>query len=274
MKIFDCFIYNGEDELLDIRLNELDSYVSYFVLVESNISFSGIKKSYSFNSNKFKKFKHKIRYVPVQDGQAKYQNKNYWPFFKAVQWQREFFCRNSILDGLYDAQDEDYVLLSDIDELPNLENLSFDTEIIIFKQICLQFKLNLMNPGLTPYFGTKGIKFRSLGIPSELRLFDQEHLGIVNYQGLNKKYVKDGGWHFSYCTGTQDILKKIRFYSHFERAKSINLEHIDNCIKNRKDLWNGEFNYVKKTKNLEIKNNEFLPKYVQQNMQKFKHLLA
>ena len=113
MKIYDCFSYWDEDLLLDLRLNILDKYVDYFVIVERNKTWQNNSKKLQFNIEKFKNFKDKIIYVPVEDmpgGDNPYR--------------RENFQRNCILRGLKNAKDEDIILISDLDEIPNPENLS------------------------------------------------------------------------------------------------------------------------------------------------------
>ena len=63
MKIFDCFMFYDEKVLLEIRLNILNKYVDYFVIVESKNFHNGQKRSLQFNIKDFPKFKDKIIYV-------------------------------------------------------------------------------------------------------------------------------------------------------------------------------------------------------------------
>lgn len=63
MKIFDCFMFYDEELLLDIRLNILDQYVDFFVIVESEYFHNGNKRQLKFDINKFKKFNKKIIYI-------------------------------------------------------------------------------------------------------------------------------------------------------------------------------------------------------------------
>ena len=62
MKIFDCFMYFDEEVVLDLRLNILNKYVDYFVIVESTFTHKGDKRKLKFNHEKFRKFKNKIMY--------------------------------------------------------------------------------------------------------------------------------------------------------------------------------------------------------------------
>ena len=113
MKFFDCFMYNNEDLILDVRLNSLDKYIDKFVIVEAKQNHQGKKKDrFNFEINNFKKFKDKIKYLKIENFPDQYSS-----------WQRENFQRNFITKGLLDANDDDFVIISDIDEIPNLEYL-------------------------------------------------------------------------------------------------------------------------------------------------------
>src|SRR5210317_2072468 len=112
MKIFDCFLYSNEDLILDVRLNTLSDYVSRFVIVEANKDHQGKEKKLNFNINNFPKFKNKITYLVVDDFPKNLTN-----------WQRENYQRNFISNGLHNVQEDDYIIISDVDEIPNLENI-------------------------------------------------------------------------------------------------------------------------------------------------------
>ena len=62
MKIFDCFMFYDEKTLLDIRLNILNEYVDYFVIVESKYFHNGKERELKFNINEFSKFKEGTRW--------------------------------------------------------------------------------------------------------------------------------------------------------------------------------------------------------------------
>ena len=106
--IYDCFSYWDEDLLLDLRLNILDNYVDYFVIVEGNKTWQNNPKKLRFEIDKFKKFKNKIIYVPVTDlpdGEDPYLRENHQ--------------RNAIVNGLNNANDNDVIIISDLDEIPD-----------------------------------------------------------------------------------------------------------------------------------------------------------
>ena len=113
-KIYDCFSYWDEDLLLDIRLNILNDYVDYFVIIEGNKTWQNNDKKLRFDLTKYQKFKDKIIYIPVKDmpdGDNPYL--------------RENFQRNCISRGILRAQDEDLIIISDLDEIPNPKKNKF-----------------------------------------------------------------------------------------------------------------------------------------------------
>ena len=130
MKVYDCFMYYDEDTVVDIRLNYLDAYVDKFVIVESKFTHSGNRKDLLFDINKFKHFKDKIIYL-VLDNQPQEIETIYdkddenSQSFKSIEnaIRRENYHRNYINRGLVDAEAEDIIMVSDADEIPNLENL-------------------------------------------------------------------------------------------------------------------------------------------------------
>jgi beta-1,4-mannosyl-glycoprotein beta-1,4-N-acetylglucosaminyltransferase len=132
MKIFDCFLYSNEDLILDVRLNTLSNYVSRFVIVEANKDHQGKEKKLNFNINNFQKFKNKITYLVVDDFPKNLTN-----------WQRENYQRNFISNGLHDVQEDDYIIISDVDEIPNLENIDSikKTDIQFLNKKCIIINL-------------------------------------------------------------------------------------------------------------------------------------
>ena len=131
MNIYDCFMYFDEDMLLDIRLNTLNKYVKKFVIVEANYTHNGEAKSLNFNIRNFKKFKDKIIYIILNEkpGILKETNltnlekKNSAILYNAV--VRENFQRNFLQKKIKEFNDEDLIMISDLDEIPNLEKFNY-----------------------------------------------------------------------------------------------------------------------------------------------------
>ena len=155
MKIFDCFMYFDEETVLELRLNILDKYVDYFVIVESSFTHKGDKRDLKFNHQKFKKFKDKLIYITydeeppeIRKNLINEKDNEAIKSFKYIENAilRENGQRNYILKGLDLANNDDMILISDVDEIPNLENL----------------ELSKIKVG-TPLFPTMVIYYRSLG---------------------------------------------------------------------------------------------------------------
>ena len=164
MKIFDCTLYYDEDLILETRLNILDKHVDKFVICESTFTHSGKEKKLNFDIKKFSSFKNKIIYL-INDTEPKNlvysQNNKESPeqmrpnAMKRIANQREF-----LLNGLQEADDNDLILYSDNDEIPNLENFDINkikSKILVFEQKLFHYKFNLLNDRIL-WHGTKGAK--------------------------------------------------------------------------------------------------------------------
>ena len=136
MKVYDCITFFNEEELLELRLNILNKYVDYFVICEAREDHRGNSKKLNFNLSKFNKFKEKIIYLIVD----KFEN------CKRT-WDRQNFQRDYLINGIKNADKDDLILFSDIDEIPNLEKLNslsseINSRIGIFDQKVFYYILN------------------------------------------------------------------------------------------------------------------------------------
>ena len=291
MKIFDCFMYFDEDLILDVRLNILDRYVDHFVIVESKFNHKGEKRSLNFDLKKYKKFENKIKYLVIEEMPNNLEaitdqdfgiSKEHKFINNAV--KRENFQRNFIKNGLNEAQDEDFILISDLDEIPCLENLdlkSVKEKILIFKQLMTYYKFNLALPNFW-WHGTKGCLKRNLKSPQWLRnvkskkysLFRLDILfSAMRYNSI--KLIENGGWHFTNIKSAEEIELKFKSYLHHREFElsNINLEDIREIIKNKYAIYDlnvdqrdNKIGHGKKLINLEDKS---LPNYIIKNKQNF-----
>ena len=159
MKIFDCFTFNDELEILDIRLNILNKFVDKFIIVESKTNHQGNEKKVNFNINQFKKFKDKINYFLIDKIPSNYSS-----------WEIEGYQRNYISYGLNSCDKNDVIIISDIDEIPNLEKFNFNKmkrKFYSFEQEHFMYKLNLERP--VKWIGSKLCKYKNLKSPQWLR---------------------------------------------------------------------------------------------------------
>ena len=143
MKIIDCFMYYDEDLVLDIRLNTLNKYVSFFVICEANFNHNGTKRDFKFNIKNHLKFKEKIIYIPLteQPSNLKKINKNENELLKNSKildnaLLRENFQRNYLYKEINKFNDNDLIIISDLDEIPNLENFSYEAKITFLNKKC------------------------------------------------------------------------------------------------------------------------------------------
>jgi len=203
MKIYDCFSYWDEDLLLDLRLNILNDYVDYFVIVEGNKTWQNNPKKLNFDINKFKIFKDKIIYIPVENMPG---GDN--PYI------RENFQRNCINRGIEDADEDDLILISDLDEIPNpkkIKDFKKSMRFAVFKQLHFYYKLNLQSQ-LNPYwFGSRICIKKFLKSPQWLRDLKFKKRPFWRFDKLRlNNIIENGGWHFCNLKEPEKILYKYK----------------------------------------------------------------
>ena len=295
MNIYDCFMYFDEDLLLDIRLNSLNKFVKKFVISESTYTHSGSKKKLNFNIDNFKKFKDKITYIVVED-----QPKNILNLTENETEEkrgeklilngmaRDYYQRENLIKGIKDANNDDLILISDLDEIPDLNNLNYskiNNQIIIFEQKMFYYKLNLLY-GDYNWLGTRGIKKKNLISPLWLRNVKGRNYPKWRVDVLfsKKKYsnilfIKNGGWHYTFLKTAEELEKKLlNFAHHYEYQESgLNIKKIKQFIDEKRVIYDHnvdqkQFKWSGKVKLKKIKNN-FLPEYIRSNLNKYKDWL-
>ena len=284
MKIYDCFMFNNEDLILDIRLNILDSYVDYFVIVESRFMHSGKKKRNFFNIKRYNKFEKKIIYIFLEEIPNFIKNSFSFQADKVlsslISWKYENYQRDQITKGIANAKSEDVILISDIDEIPNLSNLDlkkFDQKILSFKQKFFYYKFNYLSLDYPSWFGTKLCRKKNLKSPQWLRslktskqypFYRLDKIFFSNTYEHSCSIIEDGGWHFSWIGDSKVIVDKIESTAHTELDKKEikDTKNIEEHISNKQS-------FVDKSnfKKVDIKSN--LPSYIYQNKEKFRQFL-
>ena len=291
MKIYDCFMYFDEEVVLDVRLNTLNEFVDYFVIVESIYTHKGDPRELKFNHKKFEKFKDKIIYIVdeetypqtdeinTEDSEGEKSRK---AIFNAA--YRENGQRNLITRGLKKANDEDIIMISDVDEIPKLSELNFkniNEKIILFKQDMFYYKFNLWLPNLI-WTGTKACKKKNLVNPQWLRnIKDRKYsfFRIDTFFSKTKytsiKVINDGGWHFSNIKTPKEIEFKLRSYLHHREfdLNPLSVTQIDEIIRNKQAIYDLKVDKtVNKIGNGSILKNfdlNKLPEYIVTNKNKF-----
>ncbi len=270
-KIYDCFCYFNEDLLLELRLETLWDSVDYFVICESVLTISGLPKPLFFDANKFKKYESKIRHLIVKD----------YPFDTTDAWRNERWQRDYLINGLYDAKPDDWIILSDVDEIPRPQALALYNPNIgkraDFQQYMYAYYLNNRwelegSPAI--WVGSKVTTFSNLmnffgGSLEILRGFKLK--GPL--RGLKKAFFKtfliqkieNGGWHFTWMAGIEKIIQKLESFAHqeFNKPEFKQPEKIKELIHSGRDVLFPDRRY--KIQDLD----EQFPEYLSKNSEKF-----
>ena len=284
-------MFFDEEMLLDLRLNILDKFVDKFVIVESSYTHSGKEKKLIFDINKYSKFKKKINYIVLKEppkGIEKINNNDSEGEVSRKEilnaLKRENLQRDTIFNGLNDADKNDWIIISDLDEIPDLTNINFNNiknKIIFFKQKVFYYKLNLELKNLR-WIGTKACRKKHLKSPQWLRnlkdkIYPKWRVDILFSE---KKYndvffIENGGWHFSFVKKPEDIEKKLKSYLHHREydLDPLGIENIKNLIKSkaviydhRVDQTQYKFGGGQKLEKIDIK---FLPEYIFSQKEKY-----
>ena len=282
-------MYCDEKMLLNIRLNTLDKYVDKFVIVESNFYHNGKEKNFNFNINDYSDFKKKIIYIQATEKPLGIKSYNEGDN-KAVDIFNSLlldnFQRNKILLGLVEASPEDIVIISDVDEIPNLADIDFRSitkKFLFFKQFFFYYKFNLKHPTLR-WFGSKATKRSNLKTPQFLRnlknkIYPLWRLDVLfsKKKSFNVKIIDNGGWHFTNIKNANDIYKKMNYFAHhteFEESR-IGVKDIDQFIKDEIVYYDHKLdksvqNKWKANIRLEKVDLNKLPAYILNNYDKYK----
>ncbi|MCT7520067.1 glycosyltransferase family 17 protein [Aliarcobacter cryaerophilus] len=274
-KVYDCFTFFNEMDLLEIRLNELDEVVDYFVVVESTRTFQKKDKPLYLNLNdeRIVKFKDKIIHVVVDDFP------NFFTHFRVPKtWDYENHQRNAISRGLMNAKPDDIIIVSDVDEIPNAKKLADNINLnkpVVFQQRFFYYFLNYIMTKATSessiiqknnmiyWRGSVMIRYKDFTSAREVRNLRND---------LSMTQIEEGGWHFSYIGGIDAIISKLKSFSHAKEAKQLlnnvdDKERISKIISQGNDLFDRDMSF----KPLPL--SESFPKYLIDNINKYEKLL-
>jgi len=269
-----------ELDLLEIRLNILDPVVDFFVITEATTTQIGKEKKMYFEESKerFSKFAAKIIYNPIDMNGIDFEN----------QWHRETYQKNQCINGVANAQNEDIVIFSDLDEIPDpnaikriLERFQSD-KIYHFAQELFYFFFNYKNidgtllssSGEFPDVQEKkwlGSKLCTVQMAKKYELDTLRHEYMLREHAVR---VENGGWHFSYMGGTQSsvqerIKNKLGAFSHseFDKWKYYNIFHIWLSIHTGKDLLGRKAKFAK------VPITENYPEWLRNNYKNYQHFV-
>ena len=261
MAIYDCFQYFDEDHMVDLRLNVLDQYVDYFVISESTKTHQGKDKKINFDIKKFPKFKKKIKFI-VADYNDSINFKNHVGGESPIEQHQ----RNSLIKGIENASSEDLIILSDSDEIPDLTKLNQiqdNKKIIAFSQKMFMYKINLQNIDESNWIGSKITKKKNITTMQNLRNLKFKKYPFWRIDKYNLQTI-NGGWHFSFLQTPEQILNKIKSFSHGEfNINNVNEKIIEEKILKNEDIF-GRGIKLKKT----LLDSSY-PNYILENKEKF-----
>ena len=267
-KIYDCFTFYNEFDILELRLQEHWDYVDKFVIAEANTTHQGAPKDFLLEQNwdRFKDYADKIVHIKVDDMP---QSTN--------AWVPENFQRNALARGLMDADENDIILVSDCDEMvrdaafeymKESEHDLFATRIPLF-----YFKLNYMmyQPNQT-LIGAIGVRRKYLQTPQRIR---DMGVGLMqrpwDYNDGRQCSIPHAGWHFSYFGNEDHVKNKIKSFAHQETNNEyiLNQVDLDDIFKNKRGLDANNTN--EKFEIVEV--DEYFPNTVVNNLEKYSQFI-
>ena len=257
MKIFDCFIFNHEIELLEIRLNILNDYVDKFVITEGDMTFSGLPKESHFLNNKerFAKWEDKIILNQINIPECE------------SPWHREIYSRNAMIN-LDIFNDDDLIVMSDGDEIPNPEILEQASEWVsddthfTFEQSCYAYWMN--NLYSDKWFGTRAATYKYVNNTT----VDDIREGTEDESKISGSIITNGGWHFTYLGNEDHIRQKINSFCdrHFDVPEVT--ENISKNLEDGNDVLNRTHISYRK-----VDLDDSFPQYIIDNQEKYLHLI-
>lgn len=282
MKIYDCFTFFNELDLLEIRLNELNQEVDFFVLVEATFTHQGNPKPLYFEQHKLRyaAFLQKIIHVVVTDIPEKFYTET------SKTWILENHQRNCIARGIQVAAENDLILISDIDEIPKSDSIKqakLMSVPVVFAQVHHAYFFNtiFIKPKNFNYYKKKFLSlfFKKYKIKF---LRDNFWLGTImiskkmiettiqywrnQREAINNKHtiLENAGWHFTYLGGVTKIIEKLNALNEeFDYKPYMDSDYLKNALNNKKPILPNQEKFEA------IKNNYTLPKYISDNHAKF-----
>ena len=264
-KIFDCITFFDENLLVNSRFEILDNVVDYFIVCESRFDHRGERKKINFKL-KNKKFEKKVRHIVI--------DKNF-PNIKDG-WQVEAYQREKILDGINDASEDDLIMYSDSDEIPNpdlLKDIHLNKKYGIFMQKFYTYKINVFNKYESPWEGTKICKKKDLSTFTHLRKkIKSKNIKKPFYKLFVQRSIQtfeQGGWHFNNLYSPEIISKKLKTFQH----KEFSAERFSNINVIKKKLLNLEDLFERKHKYQKVDIDDSYPLYIKLNQNLFKDFI-
>jgi beta-1,4-mannosyl-glycoprotein beta-1,4-N-acetylglucosaminyltransferase len=301
MKIYDGFLFFNELDLLEIRLNVLDKVVDKFILVEASVTHQGKNKPFIFEENKerFSSFLDKIIYIKVDNipptfstipniDPITFKEQCFYSIYKDITqtrlfnrfdpnemgFGRDFFQKECVKLGMEEANDEDILISSDLDEIPNPEIIARlgeffeEDDLYTFNQIHYCYYLNMLHYSHidntrhnreinTNWKGSRMGQWKTL-----------KNYSLNELRAQDNNDILDGGWHFSWMGGIDRVKTKLQSYSHQENNKSNIIESVDNMLNVEDVIYD-----FRGDKSVKVEMGYDHPEYLIENQDKFSYLI-
>ena len=257
MAIYDCFQYFNEDHMIDLRMNILNDYVDKFVITGGNMTFSGLPKESHFLNNKdrFAKWEDKIILNQIE-----------LPDLEGP-WHREIYSRNAMVrPDIFN--DDDLILMSDGDEIPNPEILEHASEWVsddthfTFEQSCYAYWIN--NLYSNKWFGSRAATYKHI----KNTTVDDIREGTEDENKISGSIITNGGWHFTYLGNEDHIRQKINSFCDRQFDIPEVTENISKNLDSGKDVLNrSHISYQR------VELDDSFPQHIIDNQEKYSHLI-
>lgn len=258
---YDVFTLNNELDILEIRMNILNDYVDYFVIIEATETFSGIKKdlNYELNKKRFKDFEKKIIHYVITDTPIDFNDNNCDQKVlnmasnsdnvtrEHICWLKEFYQKELIKNALINLNDEDICFISDVDEIWNYK-LNYDfNDNNIYKPMQQKSYINYLNVLVDEVWSPNNNTFTGTIVTNYRNIKDACLNHLRTLRKTNYIFIENGGWHFNAIGG---IEKKINDFKH--------------------PIYTHDYMKGRETGSRIDESN--LPEYILNNKEKYKHL--
>ena len=233
-KIIDCITFFRESFVTRLRLEILRDVVDKFIICESLYDHRSRPKKINFELHD-KNLESKVKRIIIDH-----------PFPEPNDaWKCQKYQRDFILNYLKDLDDNDYIMFSDPDEIPNpklLKNLNLKKKFGIFMQKHFVYNFKTIDQHQNPWAGTRIVKKKNLKSIDDLK-----HKILI--KNLKKwwrpdkeksiELIYDGGWHLNNFFSAEEISIKLKTFAHteFDNIKYTQVEKIEDLIKKKQDVY-------------------------------------
>ena len=274
--VYDCFQFFNELDILKLRLHVMSPVVDKFVISEATETFSGMKKPLYYEENKemFAEFADKIIHVVVEDTP------------EGGTHDRDTFQKNAVGRGLRDCNDDDIIIFSDLDEIPNpikvKEIIADCKEGVVYHMAQRLFYcyLNMeeVSGNLLAYCGEFDGVSRKKWLGTKIcryRVVQTMPLGELRWPKCKENGIRieDGGWHFGYMGGSKEsdvrkrVTEKVQSAAHQEYNKKSILNEVDDKIRDGEDIFGRDARFE------QIVIDESFPEYLRTHLKEYEHLI-